>query len=252
MKTINLDSNIIFHSDSAKNLIVIFQTDMSLDKQVSSIVKSFFLQLRDFRRNRPFISKTDAVTLVNAFVRSRLHFCKWLFYGFPKYSIYRFQKVQNIVAYIVSNSSHLSHITSTLKFSHWHQIFYRINFKMYCVTHRALFLGEPFYLRTLLTHRSNTHSLHSTSFSPLILPYFNKNLTAFVLFLMLHHFSGIIYLILFALRPPTFHLEEISKLTYLIYNYHFLYFYYYYYYFYYFYFFFRFKLLNSQADYSSK
>ena len=190
---------------------------MSLDKQVSSIVKSFFLQLRDFRRNRPFISKTDATTLVNAFVRSRLHFCNRLFYGFPKYSIYRLQKVQNIVVCIVSNSSRFSHITSTLKFLHWLQIFYSNNFKMYCVTHSALFLGEPFYLSTLLIHRSNTHSLHSTSFSPLILPYFNKNLTAFVLFPMLHHFPGIIYQILFALHPSTFHLEEILKLIYLIY-----------------------------------
>ena len=35
---------------------------------------------------------------------------------------------------------------------------------------------------------------------------------AFVSFLMLHHFSGIIYLILFALHPHTSHLEETSKL----------------------------------------
>ena len=45
---------------------------------------------------------------------------------------------------------------------------------MCCVTHRALFLSEPFYLSTLLTHRKNTHSLCSTSFSPLLLPHFNK------------------------------------------------------------------------------
>ena len=44
---------------------------------------------------------------------------------------------------------------------------------------RTLFLGEPFYLSTLLTHRSNTHSLRSTSFSPLLLPYFNKKSNGF-------------------------------------------------------------------------
>ena len=38
LNTINLDSNIISLSDNAKNLAVIFQTDMSLDKHVSSIV----------------------------------------------------------------------------------------------------------------------------------------------------------------------------------------------------------------------
>ncbi len=40
--------------------------------------------------------------------------------------------------------------------------------------HCALFLGEPFYLSTLLTHQSNIHSLCSTSFSPFLLPYFNN------------------------------------------------------------------------------
>ena len=38
---------------------------------------------------------------------------------------------------------------------------------------------------------------------------------AFVPFFMLHQFSGIIYLILFALHPLTCHLEETSKLIYL-------------------------------------
>ena len=49
VNTINVDSNIISPSDSAKNLGVIFQTDMSLDKYISTVVKSHFLQVRDFR-----------------------------------------------------------------------------------------------------------------------------------------------------------------------------------------------------------
>ena len=143
VNTTNLDSDIISPSDSAKNLGVglIFQTDMSLDKHISPVVKSCFIQLRDFRRIRPFISKTAARTLANAFVHSRLDFCNRLFYGLSKYSIHRLQKVQNTVARIVSNSSRLSHATPTLKSLHWLPMFYRINFKMCSLTHRALFLG---------------------------------------------------------------------------------------------------------------
>ena len=48
VNTINLDSNIISLSDSAKNLGVIFQIDVFIDKYVSFIVKSCFLRLRDF------------------------------------------------------------------------------------------------------------------------------------------------------------------------------------------------------------
>ena len=68
VNTINLDSNIISPSDSAKNFGLIFQTDMSLDKHISSTVKSCIHQLRDFRRICPFISKTVAITLAITFL----------------------------------------------------------------------------------------------------------------------------------------------------------------------------------------
>ena len=89
---INLGSNTCSLCDSAKNLGVIFQIDKSMGKHISSIVKSCFLELRDFHRIRPFISKTDAITLTYAFIYSRLDFCNSLFYGLPKYSIHRLQK----------------------------------------------------------------------------------------------------------------------------------------------------------------
>ena len=65
-----------------------------MDKHISSIVKSCFLQHCDCHRICPFISKTAVITLANAFVHSRLDFCNSLFYGLFKYSIHRIQKVQ--------------------------------------------------------------------------------------------------------------------------------------------------------------
>ena len=55
---INLGSKAISSSDGAKNIGVIFQTNMSMDKHISSIIKSCFLQLCDFRRIRLFISNS--------------------------------------------------------------------------------------------------------------------------------------------------------------------------------------------------
>ena len=118
VNTINLGSNIISSSDYIKNLGIIFQTDIFLDKYTSFIVKLCFLQLHDFRRIRLFTSKTAAITLANVLVHSRLDFCNSLFYGLPKYSIHRIQKVNKTVYSIVSNSSHFSHITPTLKSLH--------------------------------------------------------------------------------------------------------------------------------------
>ena len=50
-------------------------------------------------------------------------------------------------------------------------------FKICCITYRALSLHEPNYLSSLFSLRSNYHSLRSSSFSPLLLPYFTKKIT---------------------------------------------------------------------------
>ena len=117
--SINIDSKIFLPTNSAKNLGVVFQSDMSMDKHISTVIKSCFLQLRDVHRIRPLISKTAAITLTNAFVHSHLYNCNSLFYGLPKYSIHRLQKIQNTTASIVTRISRFTHITPILKSLHW-------------------------------------------------------------------------------------------------------------------------------------
>ena len=51
---INRGSNTISPNDAAKNIGIIFQTDISMNKHILSIVNTCFLQLRDFRHNRVF------------------------------------------------------------------------------------------------------------------------------------------------------------------------------------------------------
>ena len=82
-----------------------------MDKHISSVVKTCFLQLREFRHIRSFISKSATLTFANAFIHSRINYCNSLLYGLPKYSLHRLQKVQNSVACIVKRTSRSSHIT---------------------------------------------------------------------------------------------------------------------------------------------
>ena len=56
----------------------------------------------------------------------RLDFCNSLFYGIPKYFIYRLQNEQNTVAHIVTNSSRFSQITPTLKSLLWLPLFIQL------------------------------------------------------------------------------------------------------------------------------
>ena len=147
---------------------------MSMTRHISSVVKTCFPQLYEFRHIRSFIPKSAAIIFANAFIHSRIDYCKSLLYGLPKYSLHRLQKVQNSVARIVTRTSRSSYITHILKSLHWLPVKYRINFNLCCITHRALSLGEPHYLNSLLIPRLYPHSLRSSSFNPLMLPFFNK------------------------------------------------------------------------------
>ena len=89
---INIDSNNITPNDSAKHLGVVIQSGMFMDKHISAIVTSCFLQLLNFHRIRSFISKTAVITRANAFVYAHIDYCNSLFCGPCKYSIHRLQK----------------------------------------------------------------------------------------------------------------------------------------------------------------
>ena len=140
---------------------------MSIDKHFSSVVKTYFLQLREFCNIRSFTPKSVAITFANAFLQSRIDYCNSILYGkYPKFSLYRLQKVQNSVASIVTRTSRSSHITTLFKSLHWLPIKYCINFKLYCIIHCVLSLGEPHYLNSLLIPRLNPNSLRSSSYNP--------------------------------------------------------------------------------------
>ena len=158
----------------AKNLGVLFQSDMSLDNHISSIIKSCFVQLCDFFRIRQLISKTAAITLANLFIHFRLDYCNSRFYSLPNYSTHRLQTVQNTDARIDTRSVFSSQITLIFKYLHWLPINYCINFKICCITYCALSSHEPHYLSSLFSLQLNSHSFRSSSFSPLFLTHFNK------------------------------------------------------------------------------
>ena len=149
---------------------------MSVDKHISSVVKTCFYQLREFCHIRSFIPKSAAIIFANAFIHSRIDYCNCLFYGCQSTQLiaYKKCKTQLLVLLLVPLVHHI-----VLKSLHWLPVQYCINFKLCCITHRALSLEEPHYLNSLLIHRLNSHSLRSSSFNPLTLPFFNKKSNGF-------------------------------------------------------------------------
>ena len=88
-------------SDSARNLGVIFDSDLSLSKQISSVCRRSYHSIRLLRQVRSSLDLNTAVLLANSLTSSNLDYCNSLYCSLPNASLHRLQLVQNSLASIV-------------------------------------------------------------------------------------------------------------------------------------------------------
>ncbi len=75
----------------ARNLGVIFDPALKFDKQINSVVKSAFFQLRMIAKIKSFISFKDLETVIHAFISTRLDYCNSLYLGVAQSCLSRLQ-----------------------------------------------------------------------------------------------------------------------------------------------------------------
>ena len=117
---------------------------------------------------------------------------------------------------MVTRTSRFSHIMPILKSLRCLPVIYRINFKICCLKYRALSLGQPYYLPSLLTKDEILIFCVPHLLTPLLYNVPKKLQQHSLFFLTLHLFFGIIYLKLFILLLHTCPLGKIQKHIYLI------------------------------------
>ncbi len=123
---------------------------MRLDKQITSIVKMSFVNLKDRYQGRSCMSLDSLETMVHAFIISCLDYCNSLLCGLPKNQIKKFQAIRNTAARLVTNSYKYDHIAPILKYLHWLPVQQQINFKILLFTFKYLHGQAPKYLQDLL------------------------------------------------------------------------------------------------------
>jgi len=85
-------------------------------------------------RSKSYHIREALVTVVHAFVTSRIDYCNSLLYGIFDYNINRLQRIQNSAARIVTNTRKHDHITPILQKLHWLLVRQRIYFKILLIT----------------------------------------------------------------------------------------------------------------------
>ena len=128
---VRIFGKLLHPSAVVKNLGVWFDANFSFADHVRNICKTCFIQMRDLRRVRQYLTDDAAVLAANAPVSSRLDYCNSLFRGLSSFHKRKLQCIQNTLGRIVTNCNYrYSRAMPILKKLHWLPVEFRCIFKM--------------------------------------------------------------------------------------------------------------------------
>ena len=108
----------------------------------------------------------QTVLFVHALITSRLGCCNSLLQGLPNKLINRLQRLQNIVARVVTRYSKFDHVTPVLyelHCMHWLPVKMRIRFKLLLLMYRCVQQTAPAYLCELIQPKKKSkYSIRAT------------------------------------------------------------------------------------------
>src|SRR5215469_17189035 len=170
--SLSFSGNTLAPSTSARNLDIIFESNLSLSKQISSVSRRSYHSICLLRQIRSSLDHNTAVILANALVSSNLDYCNSLYYSLPQTTLHRLQLVQNSLAGAVfTNLTRRDHITPALHKLQWLPIHQRVKFKICLLTYKSLYNEAPTYLSELLKSYTPTRNLRSSDASRLSVPF---------------------------------------------------------------------------------
>ncbi len=141
----------IMPTECARNIGVMFDHNLTMDQQITSVCKSAFFHIGNIRKVRKYISQHAAEITVHSLATSRLDNCNALLCGVPKNLIARLQRSRIVPARLIVESSKHVHIHPVLKSFHWLSVESRIAFKILVLTFKARERISPRYLQDLIT-----------------------------------------------------------------------------------------------------
>ena len=137
-------------SSDIRNLGAMFDTSLTMEKQITSMSKAACLSLRNIGSIRKYLTKDAAETLIHSFVTSRIDRDNSLLNGVPNVQLNRLQRLQNMAARIVTRTKQSEHITPVLAGLHWLPVEQRVTFKLCLIVFKCLHGQAPSYLTDLI------------------------------------------------------------------------------------------------------
>lgn len=113
----------------ARDLGVIIDGALKLDKQVSPVIRASFFQLWLLCHVKPYLRRADLERVVHAFISSPLDYCNSLYVGINQSELNLL--VQNAEARLLIGTKIRERITPGISSLHWLPVSYRIDLRFF-------------------------------------------------------------------------------------------------------------------------
>ena len=149
-----------------KNLGFTSDCHLTMNAHVSNIARTCYFELRRLISICRFLTSTATVTLVSAFVLSRIDYCISLLFGSTHDVTSHLQRIQNYAAQVILRLPKSSSITTHLKSLHWLPVKVRSTYKIACLCYHCHSSTAPSYVADMLLKKpSRTRNTRSSSYT---------------------------------------------------------------------------------------
>ncbi len=104
LQRLNATSLTVFVKYSVNKLGFVLHSDLKLDRQINTVVRSCCFYLRLLVKTKPFLSRSDFEKAITSFVLSLMDYCNSLYYGVDVRALMRLQTIQNAAAKMIKSA----------------------------------------------------------------------------------------------------------------------------------------------------
>ena len=135
---LQIGAEIIKPSETVRNLGVLFDSELSMSPQITSLCTNLTYHLRNITRIRRFLDRDSCHHIVRSLVLSRLDYANAVLLGTKLVNISRLQRLQNWAAKLIFCATKRDHATPFINELHWLTIKNRIIFKIMDIVYKCL------------------------------------------------------------------------------------------------------------------
>ena len=172
LSTFRIGDDDVKIGESIRILGVQLDATLSMDKQVTTIVKACNYHTRALKHVRKCLTLESTKTIAYGLVSARLDYCNSLLIGTSRSNLDKLQHVQNTLARVVRQSTWRSSTKPMLQKLHWLPINERIIYKTALISFKTITDNRPMYLKELLIRHSPSRQLRSSDQFLLNKPFF--------------------------------------------------------------------------------